>query len=158
MIVTPPIKVLSNDVSLQTATAVKEFFELCQAAAPGYGYFALPPEIQQKVVELNKSIGRVAESQTRLLDALERVTDQEVIAPEFAKVISDLGWLVAQVESAVVDTYAAPSFVSTLVRANLETVADQNSHLDSYVESFRVAFNENCTALLADLATKVIAG
>jgi hypothetical protein len=158
MIVGAPIKVLSNDVSLQTATAVKEFFELCQAADPDSGYFALPADVQERVVALNRTIGRVSESQYKLLQALEQVSDEQVMQPEFAKIISDLGWLVAQVESAVSETYAAPRFVATLVRTNLETVADQNSHLDSYVESFRVAFDETCSALLADLGTKIIAG
>lgn len=152
MIVGAPIKVLSNEVSLQTATAVKEFFELCQAAETSY--IVLPHDIQEKVLELNRTIGRVSASQYELLNALEQVTDDQVTSPEFAKIITDLGWLVAQVESAVSETYAAPAFVATLVRPNLETVAAQNSHLDSYVESFRVAFDENCTALLADLATK----
>jgi hypothetical protein len=158
MIVGAPIKVLSNEIALQTATAVKEFFELCQAAAPASSYIALPAKIQEKVVELNRAIGRVSASQYNLLSALEQITDEQVTAPEFAKVVSDLGWVVAQVESALTDTYQAPDFVVTLLRRNLETVADQNSHIDSYVESFRVAFDENCSALLADLGTKVLAG
>ena len=141
---------------MKRGTMIKEFFELCQAAK--CDYIAVPPDVQQKVVEFNHTISRVSDSQYKLLQALEQVSDEQVTQPEFAKIISNLGWLVAQVESAVSETYAAPDFVATLVRKNLESVAGQNSHLDSYVESFRVAFDENCSALLANLATKVIAG
>jgi len=158
MIVGAPIKVLSNEVALQTATAVKEFYELCMAAEPNASYIALPAETQERIVELNRIIGRLGESQYKLLNALENVSDEQVTKPEFAKVISDLGIVVAQVESAVDETYNAPTYVATLVRKNLECVADQNSHVESYVESFRIAFDENCSALLADLATKVVEG
>jgi hypothetical protein len=157
IVIAPSLKMLSNEVTLQTATAVKEFFALCQAAGPNY-YVPLPKASQEKLVELNRTFGRLAGSQSRLLNALELVTDDQVTSAEFAKVISDLGLVVAQVESAIVETYAAPEFVSVLLRNNLERVADQNSHLDSYVESFHVAFDENCSSLLADLGTKVLAG
>ncbi len=36
-------------------------------------------------------------------------------------------------------------------------MAEQNGHIDNYVESFRIAFDDTCSALLADLGTKVIA-
>jgi hypothetical protein len=158
MIVGAEIKFLSNEVTLQTATVVKEFFELCAAADAESSYIALPPDVQKQLVALNRSIGRVARSQNGLLQALDKVSDELLTHAQFPKVISDLALVVAQVESAISETYAAPQFVASLVRKNLETVADQNSHLDSYAESFRAAFDENCTALLADLAGKIIAG
>jgi hypothetical protein len=158
MITAAPIRVLSNEVTIHTAAAVSEFLEICQAADPESGYIALPPWLQHKVVSVNKSMAQVAESQKGLILELEKVTPSQLESPSFQKVIADLERVVAQGESAISDTYSASETFVQLWQKNLDLVAEQNSHIDNYLESFRIAFDETCSALLADLATKVCAG
>jgi hypothetical protein len=52
MILDTPIRGLSNQVTLDTASAVKEFFEMCQTADPTSAYVALHPALQEKVVSV----------------------------------------------------------------------------------------------------------
>jgi hypothetical protein len=155
MIVAAPIRVLSNEVTIHTANAVTDFLELCQAADPASGYIALPPWLQHKVMSVNRSMGAIVDSQAALLIELAQVGPEQLTAPRFQKVIEDLERMVAQTESAVSDTYSAPETIVRLWQKNLNAVADQNSHIDSYLESFRVANDETCSALLANLAATV---
>ncbi len=158
VIMEAPIRGLSSQVTLHTAAAVKEFFELCQAADPKSGYLALPPWLQQKVVSINQQMGLAVESQRSLLDELEKVNGEHLALPGFDKVIGDLERVVAQGDSAISDTYSARPEIVKLWKKNLESMAEQNSHIDNYVESFRIAFDENCSALLADMADKISVG
>ena len=151
-----PIRGMSNQVTLHTANAVKEFFDLCQTADPESGYLALPPWQQQKVVSINQQMGLVAGSQQELIKLLDDISDEHLTRPGFDKVMGDLERVVSQVDSAISDTYSAPEPVVRLWKANLELVAQQNGHIDSYVESFRIALDENCSALLANLATNIL--
>jgi hypothetical protein len=158
MIMDASIRGLSNEVTLNTASAVKEFWDLCQAADPASGYVALPAWLQNKVISVNKLMGTVVESQYELIQELEKVSPTQIESANFQKVIADLERVVAQGESAISDTYSAPDVFVRLWQKNLEIMAEQNGHIDNYVESFRIAFDETCSALLADLATKVITG
>jgi hypothetical protein len=158
VIIDAPIRVLSNQVTLSTAAAVKEFFALCQAADPKSGYIALPPELQEMVVSINRQMGEVVGLQRQLLDELAKITGDHLASPNFEKVIGDLERVVAQGDSAISDTYSAPSEIVKLWRTNLDEMAQQNSQIDSYVESFRITLDENCTAVLADMADKVSLG
>jgi TRAP-type uncharacterized transport system substrate-binding protein len=155
MILDTPIRGLSNQVTLDTASAVKEFFEMCQTADPTSAYVALHPALQEKVVSVNKSMGLVVKSQHAIVEALEKVSEAQMASAGFQKVIADLERVVSQGESAISDTYSAPEAIVKLWQRNLDLMAQQNSHIDSYVESFRIAFDETCASLLADLATKV---
>lgn len=156
MIVNPHIKVLSNDVVFDTASAVKKFFELCAEA--DLGYVVLPQQTKEKVVAVNDAMARVVTSQRALLDALENITDETVAFPGFQKAVDDLAVTVSKTESAIAETCSAPAVILAILQRNLDTIAQQNSHIDSYVESFRVAFDENCSAILADMASKIMAG
>lgn len=156
--VAAPIRVLSNEVTIYTADAVKEFFEICQASAPDSGYVAMPPWLQHKVLSVDKLMARAAASQQGLIQELEKVTPEMYESPAFLKVISDLERLVAQGESAISDTYSAPETIVRLWQKNLDILAEQNAHIDNYLESFRIALDETCSALLADIGTKVILG
>lgn len=158
VIVDAPIRGLSNQVTLHTAAAVKEFFDLCQAADPESGYIALPPYLQQKVVSINGQMGIVVGTQEALLAELKKVNGEHLASSDFDKVIGDLERVVAQGDSAIADTYSAPAEFVKLWKKNLDLMAERNSHIDSYVESFRIAFDENCSALLAEVATQVIEG
>lgn len=157
MIANAPIRGPINQVELSTANAVKEFFELCQAADPESGYVALPPDVQRRVVSVNESMGVVAEKQGDLIQLLDKVSQDDLASPSFQKVISDLERLVLQGDSAISDAYTAPDPIVKLWQKNLDLMSQRNSHIDSYVESFRITFDETCSSLLADLATKVIA-
>jgi enhancing lycopene biosynthesis protein 2 len=155
IVIDAPIRGLSNQVTLHTANAVKEFFELCQAADPKSGYMTLPPWLQEKVVSINNLLTLIVGTQKQLIDQLELVSSEHLATPGFQKVIGDLERAVSQVDSAISDTSEMPDSIVKLWKPNLETVAQQNSHIDNYVESFRISFDETCSALLADLATKI---
>lgn len=151
-----PISVLSNDVVLGTSIVVKRFYELCMATE--HGYIPLPPEMQRKVVAVDTAIQRVVKSQKILLDALSSVTNDLVESPDFSTAVADVALMVAQTDAAISRTYKAPEGVIKVLQSSLDAVAEHNSHIDNFVESFRIALNESCTALLANLADRVIAG
>jgi hypothetical protein len=151
-----PIRVLSNEVVLDASSAVKKYFELCADAETGY--IVLPQgEDHAMVVALNDAIKRVGVSQGLLLAALENISNEQIEAPAFPGLVDGLQSAVTITNIAINDTYNAPEMIIKLLSKNLAVVEQQNSHIDNYVESFRIALDENCTAILASLADQILA-
>jgi hypothetical protein len=151
-----PIGYLSNEVELEASGVVKKFYEMCKAADSGY--VALPPEAQAKVVEAQKALDRVANNQESLIEALDAVSEELMASPEFPRVVANLERMVAKTDSAIEYTYSAPGIIVQMLQKTLELVADRNSHIDNYVESFRIAVDETCSAVLADMAESITRG
>ena len=154
MILTAPIRGLSAEVVCYTAAAQMEFWNLLKATDDS-AYIALPPHLQTAALNVNRSIGQAVESQHGLLRALAGVTGETVAHPEFAGVVGDLERSVAQSEAAIDAFNDMPESIVRLWRTNLEALAENNGYLDNYVESFRIAMDENCSALLAHLASAI---
>jgi hypothetical protein len=155
MIADTSIKVLNNNVASDATSAVGKFFELCDNA--DLGYFVLPADKSQQVVAVSEAMVRLISSQVNLLRALEQVRDKTVLSPGFQKTVADIQISVSQTESIISEVYLGPDYYVGLLRDKLETIAQQNSYIDNHVESFRIAFDENCSALLADMATRMTA-
>ncbi len=154
IILTAPIRGLSAEVVCHTAAAQKEFWNLLQEADVSV-YVALPPELLKATLNVNKSIGQAIDSQRELLKALETVTGETLTSLKFIDVVGDLERSVAQSEAVIAATNDMPESMARLWRANLESLAENNGHIDNYVESFRIAMDENCSALLANLASEI---
>ena len=55
------------------------------------------------------------------------------------------------------DAYAMPEKCVAVWRPILDVIADRTAHIDNFAESFRIASDEACMALLADISEKISA-
>jgi len=110
-----------------------------------------------KTRTLNNSMGRLIEGQKSLID---RLTEPRVaeFAPEVCgKLSNDLYNVVSLTNSFVDEAYDMPAQCLHVWEDRLNQIADLNAHLDNFAESFRIASDEACTSLLADVAKSVMA-
>jgi len=137
-----------------------------EAVSAQMAYWSLAEEVANKRFQLflwvktrslNASMGRLAEKQKGLIEHLQ---DERVLnfTPEvFGKLASDLDNVVALTNSFLDEAHDMPPACQRAWECRLTIIADHNAHLDNYAESFRVASDEACTSLLADIAERVTA-
>jgi hypothetical protein len=148
-----PIRELSANVQYNAASAQKAFWEVVQEKRHEAAFNIL---LRVSVHRLNRRLERLSESQRDLIESLRKIPAQRMSAAEFTKVADDLYRIVTMTESMIDDFYEMPQLCIDAWRSNIEKVADLTSHLESFAESFRVAADETCTALLANIAQKVM--
>lgn len=149
-----PIRELSANVQYDAASAQKAFWEVVEEKRHEAAFSIM---FRFYVHRLNRRMDRLANSQQDLIESLRKIPAEKMSAADFTKVADDLYRIVAMTESMIDDCYEMPPVCMNAWRANLEKIADLTSHLESFAESFRVAADETCTALLADIAQKVMA-
>jgi DNA-directed RNA polymerase subunit F len=149
-----PIRELSANVQFDAASAQKAFWEVVEEKRREAAIHILLRYLTNK---LNRRMERLANSQRDLVEHLRKIPAEKMSAAEFTKVSDDLYRIVAMTESMVDDCYEMPPSCIDAWRANLEKVANLSSHLENFAESFRIAADDTCTALLADIAQKVTA-
>jgi hypothetical protein len=149
-----PIRELSATVQYDAASAQKAFWEVVESKRREALFDFV---IYYMTRRLNRRMTRLAKSQSELVERLRQLPAERMAAPEFSKVADDLFRIVAMTDSIAADCYEMPDQCTDVWRSNLEKVADQSNHIESFAETFRIAANETCTALLADIAQKVMA-
>jgi len=149
-----PIRELSANVQYDAASAQKAFWEVVEEKRREAAFNVI---LRLLVYKLNRRLDRLSDSQCNLVETLRKVPTDKMSAAEFTKVSDDLYRIVAMTESMIDDCHEMPQLCIDGWRANLEKVAGLTSHLESFAESFRVAADATCTALLADIAQKVMA-
>jgi hypothetical protein len=149
-----PIRELSADVQLEAAATQKkclDIFEYIQVARLGV-------LVWFKTRALDKSLDKLVSLQDELITRLQ---DDEALAkftPEvFGRLASDLDRIVSLTYAVLEQTNEIPDQYAKVWRPKLARIADQTAHIDNFAESFHVASEETCTAVLADAARKVIA-
>lgn len=155
-----PIRELSADVQFQAADAQKTVLSVVESKRRGASFIVavlVSAVVHLKVLELNKKFERLADSQWKLIDSLQQIPVEQMSSADFTKVADDLGRIVADTNSVIDDSYAMPEKILRVWRANLEVVQNRASHLESIAESFRIAADDTCTALLADVARNMMA-
>lgn len=147
-----PIRQLSAHVQYDAACAQNVFWEVVEAKRQN-AYIQI--QIWLLTHRLDRRMGKLAESQRSLVDNLRKIPRDNMSSADFTKVADDLYRIVSMTDSLIADAYEMPDRCLNVWRANLEEVGDLSSHLDSFAESFRMASDEACTALLADLVEKI---
>jgi hypothetical protein len=108
-----------------------------------------------KTRTLNVSLARLIDHQQSLIDRLNETPTDQFPADVVGKLAGDLGNVVSLTHSFIDDAYEMPRECLKVWSDRLEKISDLNSNLESYAESFRIASDESCTALLAELARSV---
>jgi len=110
-----------------------------------------------KTRSLNSAMGRLVERQQSLIDLLRQAPAAPFGAELFLKIANDLDNVVSLTNSFVDEAYDMPTGCLSVWSPRLEKISDLNNYLDNFAESFRIASDEACTALLADMADKITA-
>jgi len=147
-----PIRELSANVQYEAASAQKAFWEVVESKRRQYLFDLMVRYLTRK---LDSRMGRLIVSQEALIEHLRQVPTDSISYEDFSKVANDLDRIVAVTAALVDDSYNVPQPFLEVWRPKLEKISDLNGYLDSFAESFRIASDETCTALLADLARKV---
>jgi len=149
-----PIRELSASVQYEAAYAQKTFWKVVDGKARA-ATFDVALWIQTRL--LSHAMGKLASLQGALIDCLKAKDFQEFDAKTFDKIASDLERIVSMTYSLLDDAYGMPEKCVAVWRPQLDLIADRTAHLDNFAESFRVASDEACTALLANIAEKITA-
>jgi len=149
-----PIRELSASVQYEAAYAQKTFWKVVDGKARA-ATFDLTLWVQTRL--LSHAFNKLSDLQGTLIESLQARDCREFDANTFDKIASDLERVVAMTYSLLEDAYAMPEECVAIWRPRLNVIADRTAHIDNFAESFRVASDEACTALLADIAEKITA-
>ena len=149
-----PIRELSASVQYEAAYAQKTFWKVVDAKARERTFhFVLWVYTKQ----LWHSMGKTADLQRTLVGLLQGKDFSRCDADAFDNIARDLERVVSLTNALLDNTYSMPDRCVAVWRPRLEEIADLTAHIDNFAESFRIASNEACTALLANIAEKIAA-
>jgi hypothetical protein len=146
-----PLRELSVSVQREAVSAKEAYWKLAEEVAHRQGQII----VWIKTRTLNVSLGRLIDHQQSLIDRLNEAPTDQFPADVIGKLAGDLGNVVSLTHSFIDDAYEMPRECLEVWSDRLEKVSDLNSNLENYAESFRIASDETCTALLAELARNV---
>jgi hypothetical protein len=148
-----PLRELSVAVQHEAVSAQRAYWKL----AEGKAHQGMEPMLWLKTRVLKIAMGKLVARQQSLITRLKN-SPPERFAPEmYGKLASDLHNVVSLTNSLLDELYGMPTECINLWSTKLEEIADCNGYLDNFAESFRIASDDACTALLADIAAKVTA-
>ena len=147
-----PIRELSATVQYDAASAQKVFWEVVESKQREA---IIDIAVWYLTRRLDRRMGKLIASQKCLVDHLGKMGHQGTTSAEFVKVADDLYRIVSLTDALIADACEMPNVCLKVWSAKLEQVGSLSSHLESFAESFRMAADETCTALLADLAEKI---
>jgi hypothetical protein len=149
-----PIRELSASVQYEAAYAQKTFWKVVDAKARERTFdFVLWVHTKQ----LWHSMGKTADLQRNLIVLLQGKDFGRCDADAFDNIARDLERVVSLTNALLDNTYTMPDRCVAVWRPRLEEIADLTAHIDNFAESFRIASDEACTALLANIAEKITA-
>jgi hypothetical protein len=149
-----PIRELSASVQYEAAYAQKTFWKVVDAKARERT-FDLVLWVYTK--QLWHSLGKTAELQRTLIGLLQGKDFSRFDADAFDKIACDLERIVSLTNALLDNTHTMPEKCVAIWSPRLEEIADLTAHIDNFAESFRIASDEACTALLANMASQITA-
>ena len=149
-----PIRELSASVQYDAARVQNTFWKVVDRKTRA-ATFDVGLMLQAKI--LSYVMGRLVTSQSKLIDRLKALDSSSFDEATFDKVACDLERIVALTNSFLSDAYAMPSKCVDVWRLQLEQISDLSCHIDNFSESFRIASDDACTAVLAHIAEKITA-
>lgn len=152
-----PIRELSADVKFAAATANKTFWDVVetknrkqpflQGIVDGFVHFL--------VHKLDRQLAKLVTGERQLIDRLEALSVADLTEDDYLRIADDIQGIVSLTNSLVEEAYAMPEVCLSAWRSNLQKIEEATSQIDSFVESFRMASDEACMALLADLSRQI---
>jgi len=149
-----PIRELSACVQYEAAYAQKTFWEVAEGKMRATSFDVM---LWVKTRQLAHAMEKLATLQRMLIDRLRTMDCSQYDADTFDRIASDLERIVSMTNSLVDDAYRMPQQCVSVWTPKLEAISDLTAHIDNFAESFRIASDEACTALLADIAEKISA-
>jgi hypothetical protein len=147
-----PIRELSADVQVKTATARRAVLHVAAANARLLSFALLE---DRRARAINKDMGKLVDRQKDLVARLESFHAEQVDAPVLSNFAGDLSQLATSAASLVTDAFEMPEKYVQVWRENLEAISDLSSHIDNFAESFHIAADDLCSALIAKMANDV---
>jgi hypothetical protein len=147
-----PIRELSANVQYEAASAQKAFWGVVESKQQ-QAYFHWMIWFMTR--KLGHRMGRLVVSQEKLIEHLRKVPVENVSAADYSKVGGDLDRLVSMTEALLADSYQLPDRCTAVWSDRLDKIAGLNGYIESFAESFRVAGDETCTALLAEVTRRI---
>jgi hypothetical protein len=147
-----PIRELSASVQYEAAYAQKTFWKVVEGKTRA-ATFDVNLWLQTRL--LSHALGKLADLQSDLIECLKVKDCHEFDAKTFDKIAKDLERIVSMTYALVDDTQSMPEQCTTFWRPRLDLIADRTAYIDNFAESFRIASDEACTALLANIAEKI---
>lgn len=147
-----PIREMSTAVQGQAISARRAFWGVVEAEKSPLVFRAVLKWFAKK---LDRRMDKLVSTETELVEKLRRVSSVRLEAPDFAKVAEDLNQITSLTSSLIADCYEMPAACVVVWQKNLDRLEDLASYIDNFAESFQVAADETCTALLADIARQV---
>jgi hypothetical protein len=148
-----PLRELSVTVQAEAVSAQMAYWRLREDVAQRHAQVF----VWVKTRALNHAMGRLVEKQQSLIDTLSKASTMDFDADVFLKIANDLDNVVSLTNSFIDEAYEMPSLCLRVWSERLEKISDLNRYVDNFAESFHIASDEACTALLADIAAKVTA-
>lgn len=146
-----PLRELSVSVQREAVSAKEAYWRLAEDVARRQ----LELIVWMKTRKLNHSLGRLIDNQQSLIHRLDEAPTDQFSVEVIGKLACDLGNVVSLTHSFVDDAYEMPRECLQVWSERLEKISDLNAHLENYAESFRIASDETCTALLAEMTRSV---
>jgi len=148
-----PLRELSVNVQREAVSAQMAYWSLAEDVA--HRRFQLL--LWARTRTLNHSMGRLAEKQQTLIECLHHAPTENFTPEVFVKVANDLDNVVSLTNSFIDEAYDMPEECLGMWSPRLEKISELNGYLDNFAESFRIASDEACTAVLADIADSISA-
>jgi hypothetical protein len=143
-----PIRELSANVQFEAASANKMYWNELEARRQKR---LKHREGMRAARKLAAQLTTLEEAQVGLIKCLQ--TAPETLKPEHFSLIAQVLDLVVSITNATIDNLCEEGGeVLSIWSDKLEKVAELNDHIESFSESFRIAADEACTALLAGIA------
>lgn len=142
-----PIRELSASARYQAARAEKTFWEVVESKARAA---RIELWVKVKIYSLDRSMGGLIEKQDTLLAMLRNFGADDMPQQVLGMVAGDLELLTAMTDAFIEATQGAPQQCLDVWGTKLEKIAERSAYIDNYAESFRIASDEACTAILAD--------
>jgi len=148
-----PLREMSVSVQQEAVSAQMAYWKLAEEVANRrFQVF-----MWVKTRTLNASMGRLIERQRDLIRHLQDRRVSQLTPEVCGKLATDLDNVVSLTNSFLDDAHDMPNECLNVWAQRLEQIADLNAHLDNFAESFRIASDEACTSLLADMADRITA-
>ncbi len=149
-----PIRELSASVQYEAAYAQKTFWKVVDGKARA-ATFDVTLWVQTRL--LARTMGKLASLQGTLIEKLKTMDCNQFDANTFDKIASDLERIVSMTYSFLDDAHSMPKLCVDVWRPRLDEILDRTAHIDNFAESYRIASDDACTAVLADMAEKITA-
>lgn len=152
-----PIRGLSANVKVVAASANKTFWDVVETRQRREPMLRAlwAACVHYLIHKLDRKLARLIARERELIARLEALSLDALSDGDFLAIAEDIQGIISLTNSLVEEAYSMPDICLSTWRPTLRELEAATSHLDNFVESFRMAADDACTALLADMARQI---